>query len=129
MKPKEATNGNGPRTGKKSEQIQVKWMLKAQQNGKSRVVPINYLLAQRSPLKMGQKRGIPGQHEENSNLCRSHKMGKPEKRNTNKLQILDATIQQLIVCLQNLKETGISSEKGNNKRNFGKKFSGGRKRF
>ena len=55
-------------------------------------------------LENGSKNEVsPGSMKKTQTYAEAIKMGKLEQRNNNKLQILDATIQQLIVCLQNLK--------------------------
>ena len=58
------------------------------------------------------------------------KMGKPEQKK-NKVHVLDTTIQQLIICLQTVKQTGVSIKyhhvrNRNNNRKPIKKFKGGK---
>ena len=95
-------------------------MLKAQKGkkqNKNRLVLMNHLLAQRSPLK----RGIPKKPEEN------HKNGETGTEEHIKQTTNTGRNHSAADCLpSNLKETGVTSESnhgenGNNKRNFGGK--------
>ena len=136
MKPKMTAKDNGSETGNKKESnpgtIHTSG---SKQQKKQSGGSIKSSARSEVKIENGSKNEkSPGSIKKAQTYAEAIKTGKPQQRNSNKLQILDATIQQLITCLQNIKETGVSSElhqgeNGNNKRNAEKKFKGGRKQF
>lgn len=76
----------------------------------------------------------PGSVKKPSTYAEAIQTGKFSSAKKTRQQVLDKTIQVLITCLQELKETADSSEShpaesGNNRKRPVKKFSGGKKQF